>query len=512
MSFRARLALWNSLALAVVLVGFGLVMALSIQGQMGRSIDQDLHMRGDRFQFGPQPPPGEGGPLGPPNGNQDPGMRRGPDGLPPDEPRPPMRQRQQGQGQPGGPFAGGMRPPIDPETEKLAELRRPRFLGRDGKSVLEDGVTEPLDPATFKRSLQGEPVFSTVTFDGEHLRVYSLPWRNGPNVVGVVQLSRELREQDRLWADQIKTLLLLIPLALVLAGVGGWFLTGRILKPVREVTEAASAIGEEDLSRRLDVQGKDELAQLALTFNAMIERLESAFQGREEAYRKLEAAFEQQRRFTADASHELRTPLTRIKISTSAALMGEPALEEFKQALITADQAADEMSKLIQDLLVLARVDAGQLRLRSESVDLGELAEEVVSGMPPRATPIAIDRPRSAVYTMADRDLLKRVLANLLDNAVRHTPSDKPVSVVLAEDESDVSILVKDEGEGVAAEHLPHLAERFYRVDAARNRADGGLGLGLAICKSIVEAHGGTLAFESEPGHGLQATIRLPKK
>lgn len=512
-----RLAVWNSVVLAVVLLGFGLAIVLTIQGQIGRSIDQDLRMRADRFQFGPQAPPGQGGPFGRPQDG--PGANQLPNLGNPDGPDP-RRGPPQGPGQPGsGPQrpnqrfdqpGDGPRPPIDPETERMAAFRRPRFLDRSGKSVILEEPGGPIDGASFKNSLLGARVFSSITYDGERLRVYSVPWRNREEIVGVVQLARELTEQDRIWTEQMKTLILLIPLALLLAGVGGWFLTGKILKPVRDMTEAAGLIGEQDLSRRLTVEGQDELGQLAETFNSMIARLESAFSSREEAYRQLQEAFEQQRRFTADASHELRTPLTRIKVSTSAALMGEQSVEDYKQAIVTADQAADEMSKLIQDLLVLARVDAGQLRVQRQTVDFRQLAEEVVQSLPEREPPFEVEG-LSRLEAFVDRDLMKRVFLNLLENAARHTPDGRRIRVVLSSDDTSAQVTLIDEGEGVSPEHLPHLTERFYRADSARNRADGGVGLGLAICRSIVEAHGGTLIMESEEGRGMLVTVRLNK-
>src|SRR5436309_9475578 len=169
-------------------------------------------------------------------------------------------------------------------------------------------------------------------------------------------------EYDRLWQGLVWTLLALLPLSLLVAGMGGLFLTDRALRPVHQVTQAAAQIGVEDLSRRLKVHGRDELAELAATFNGMIARLE--------------AAFEQQQRFTADASHELRTPLARIKVTTSMALAGEQSSEEYQTALRIADQAADVMDRLIQQLLLLARADAGQLPIERSRLDLNLVLQE----------------------------------------------------------------------------------------------------------------------------------------
>ncbi|MFN3652147.1 MAG: ATP-binding protein [Armatimonadota bacterium] len=485
-SFRVRLTLWNAAILTLVLGVFGVALAYSVQLSMLRAIDEELAAQARRFASAGFP---------------------GPRGRSP-------------RGEGGGRGERSRRPPSDfPELDTLEEeerarlaLRRPRFLAPQGDVLGRPGdVVGPWDPEAFREALAGRPVHSTVRAGDERVRVLSVPWRRGEETVGVVQVARELREYDRLRARQLKIFLLLLPPALLAAVAGGFFLTDRALRPVRQVTHAADEIGAEDLSRRLEVTGDDELADLARTFNRMIARLEEAFTSREEAYRRLSAAYEQQRRFTSDASHELRTPLARIKGSTSLALSGERTPAEYRRALARADRAADVMTRLIQDLFLLACSDAGHLGLQLRTVDLRSVLEDALSQLPEEAAArVRVELPDAPLAISADPPHLARVFVNLLENAVRHTPPEGGIYLRARAEGGQVLAEVADEGEGIAPEHLPHLFERFYRVEVARSRQGGGTGLGLAISRSIVEAHGGEIRVRSEPGQGAVFTVTIP--
>jgi len=343
-----------------------------------------------------------------------------------------------------------------------------------------------------------------VVIDNEPVRIFSVPLRKDGVVQGVVQVAYPLAEQDRLNAGMLRTVATLIPLGLLVAALGGLFLTNRMLRPVREVTHAAAQIGAEDLSRRLEVTGEDEFSELAGTFNGMIGRLETAF-GR------LREAYEQQRRFTSDASHELRTPLTAIKANTSLALCGERTPAEYREALQAADQAADLMSRIVQDLLLLARSDAGQLVMQREPTDLETVLRRALAvAAEAGPAPVRLALPDEPLLVAGDAHHLTRLFVNLLENAERHTPGEGEITVAARPEGNAVVVTVRDTGEGIAAEHLPHVCERFYRVDAARARAHGGTGLGLAICQSIVQAHGGRLDLESQVGRGTTVHVTLP--
>ncbi|MFW5697515.1 MAG: HAMP domain-containing sensor histidine kinase, partial [Fimbriimonadaceae bacterium] len=264
-------------------------------------------------------------------------------------------------------------------------------------------------------------------------------------------------------------------------------------------------------SARIPVNGDDELERLAATFNEMFDRLEMSFQEKEQALKDLSAAYEAQKRFTADASHELRTPLARIKLTSSAAL-SEPLSEKEKdKSLEIVDRSANQMERLIQDLLALARTESGSRPVRKQAVDFAEWWSGLKDAYPELADPRLVLELEATSPLSADPGLLERAMVNLVQNALRHSGPSSAVRVHLAEEANRHLVEVVDEGEGVAAEHLPHLFDRFYRVDKARSREQGGSGLGLVLCKSIVEAHGGEIGVESEPGRGSRFFFWLPK-
>jgi heavy metal sensor kinase len=390
----------------------------------------------------------------------------------------------------------------------VSDIRRPRFFDAQGNKNPNDPVS-PFETQTLSAALHGQMQFADTQYQGEPIRVVSAPMRANGRVIGAVQVAQEVRNIDLLWRAQVGTLALFLPLAILAAAAGAYALTGRTLSPIRRLTRAASEISHSDLSRRLDVSGDDEIGELAATFNKMLARLETSFMEIEGAYAKMARAYDQQQRFTADAAHELRTPLTRLRLATSSALQEAESPEEMKRALQTADRAANSMTRLVQDLLMLAKADSGQLPLHLESVDLrvvvADALENVCDGRPIDS---AFDeRP---LMISADAEHLQRVITNLTENACRHTPADRSIRVetVRAKDYAVVSI--RDTGEGIAAEHLPRIFDRFYRADAARTRGDGGSGLGLAICKNLVEAHGGRIEIESSPGVGTTVRTIFP--
>jgi signal transduction histidine kinase len=241
----------------------------------------------------------------------------------------------------------------------------------------------------------------------------------------------------------------------------------------------------------------------------MLDRLQASFEKQKAAYAELEKAYENQRRFTADASHELRTPLTRLKLATGAALTESGLPTQVQESLKIADQSADSMSKIVNQLLLLAKADAGQLGLALAPIDLRLVAAEAADAMPPRKPELEVNLTDQPAIVNGDEDHLKRAVLNLLQNAYRHTPEGKKVSITVAIKENQAVLRVEDEGAGVAPEHLTRLGERFYRVDIARSQAEGGVGLGLSICKSIVEAHGGEIKITSTEGKGTSVAVRI---
>lgn len=282
--------------------------------------------------------------------------------------------------------------------------------------------------------------------------------------------------------------------------VGGWWLSGRAIRPIADMSSTAQSISGKNLSSRINVQETDtELGQLAAVLNRAFDRLQSAF--------------EQQSRFTADASHELRTPLAVILSHTELALSRQRTGEEYRESLEACRRASQRMKSLIDSLLLLARFDALEPELDLRPVDLESIAHDSVELLRPLAEERRIDihATTSPTSISGDRDRLSQVLTNLLSNAVRYNHDGGSVAVSVFANNGYGVIRVTDTGVGIPAEELPHIFERFYRVDKARSRAEGGCGLGLAICQSIVEAHGGTITASSQPQSGTTIEVHLPR-
>jgi signal transduction histidine kinase len=384
-----------------------------------------------------------------------------------------------------------------------SEILSPRHFDLQGKPF---GARLPLDPGALAIAQTGYEYYSKVTIVDEPVLVLTVPIRWRGEIVGTGQTAYPIAEVERAIEGLNAALLMYLPVALLVAGAGGVLLTDRVLQRVRLTASAAERLSGEgvtDFSARLPVSGNDEFAQLAGTFNRLLHRMEAS-------YRQQNRLLEQQRRFTADASHEMKTPLTVIKGRASMGL-SDPCLPPLhRQSLAAIDLAADTMTDLVQDLLLLARADAGQLGASRTQLLVEELLRRAVSGIPADGRAILLDVRDETLTVVGQEKELLRVFCNLLENAVRYTPPPGTIQIIAHPDGRMTRVTVRDTGIGIAPEHLPHLGERFFRVDTARARTDGGTGLGLSICKSIIDAHGGTLEFESEPGKGTCVTVRLP--
>ena len=312
------------------------------------------------------------------------------------------------------------------------------------------------------------------------------------------------RSIDRVLADHHQSGVLLIVTGLVIlaAGmIGGGWLAGRAIRPIATMTTAAESISAQNLSKRIDVSETDsELGNLANVLNRTFDRLQSAF--------------ERQQQFTADASHELRTPLSVIMTHSELALSRPRSNEDYQLAIKTCQQAAKRMRTLIDALLVLARFDSGTPVLRHDSLDLEPLIQDCVE----LVTPLANDRKitlecQTAPCTIhADWDRLSQVFTNLLSNAIRYNKEGGQVRISTRTEPDHVVISVTDTGIGIAADELPRIFDRFYQVDKARSRAEGSCGLGLSICKTIVDAHGGSIVASSQIDVGTTIEVRLPNE
>jgi len=292
--------------------------------------------------------------------------------------------------------------------------------------------------------------------------------------------------------------------AFILVTIGSIYLVRSSLAPVTAIAEAAAEIGAADLSRRLPVQSRrDELGRLAMTFNALLDRLETAFADREEA-------LAHQRRFVADASHELRTPLTSIMGYTRMLRdWGLDHPEASAEAVARMEVEGLRMQALVEGLLQLARGDEAGPQAVAEA-DLGPIVLDAVAGTAIDGRNVGIDLrlPDGEVRGRVDREAIRQVLGILLDNAARFSPENGTITVALTASGNDAAVSVADSGPGIAPEHQARIFERFYRVDASR--VTRGAGLGLAIAKDIVERHGGSIVVASEPGHGATFTVCLP--
>jgi heavy metal sensor kinase len=362
---------------------------------------------------------------------------------------------------------------------------------------------QPFDERAMTLTLSGKRLYADATFMGHHLRVLSIPLKDGPRVVGGAQFASNLDDMDAAMARLRNVLLAMLPLSLAATWVLGIWLTRRSLRPVRAITETAERIEAASLSDRLPVHGNDEFAILSARFNSMLARIEASF-------RSLEDAYETQRRFVADASHELKTPLTTVKGRVGVASRGPQTVERYAEHMAAIGRAADSMSTIIQDLLLLASSDENRLTLHISSQNLRQIVQSAVAATPlGRRRPTRIEVPEDMTADV-DPDLFARALGNLLSNAGRYTPGNKDVFVRAASTGAGVRIEVADEGEGISPEHLSRVFDRFYRVDPSRERGSGGTGLGLPIVRSIVEAHGGTVSIDSIAGKGTTVTILLP--
>jgi heavy metal sensor kinase len=317
-----------------------------------------------------------------------------------------------------------------------------------------------------------------------------------------VQVAAPLADLEQGLYDSLWFLLPAFPLALMLATIGGYWMSRRALAPVDDIARVAKSITADDLGRRLTVPAsRDELARLAQTFNEMIGRLESSFR--------------RVTRFTADAAHELRTPLAVMRTTAEVALRGGSGSTNEREALEHVVAEIERTTQLVENLLLIAKADSGAAQLRREPIDLVAAVDEACTqaGVLARVKGVALaaDLPERSIWVAGDGHALRRLFLILLDNAVKYTPSGGRCEVRLADNGTEVVAMVADTGIGISPADLPHVFERFYRVDRARSREQGGAGLGLAIGRWIAEAHGGGIFAESKLDGGSTFRVHLPR-
>ena len=374
------------------------------------------------------------------------------------------------------------------------------LIGPDGR-VLDSNRQIPAAAIGGATASQRSGTFSDAVVQGRHYRLLTkqLPLSAGSS--GRIVLARALSEVDSTLLRLALLLAAVVAALSVAAALLGYWLAGRALRPVRVMAEAARDISEHDLHRRLqiDLPPDDELGELASTFNQMLQRLEAAFTGL--------------RRFTADAAHELRAPLALLRGEAELVLRRPRQPAEYEASARTVLHEAERLSRTVDQLLLLARADAGALTARFDRVELGALVEETAERWRARAVQKGVELRVEAVEDgslRGDPDLLVRLVDNLLDNAVRHTPAGGAVAVRLERSNGWLILHVSDTGPGIDPKLAPTLFDRFTRGDPARQRDSGGAGLGLALCSTVVAVHGGSIGLENGAAPGAHLVAKLP--
>jgi heavy metal sensor kinase len=366
-------------------------------------------------------------------------------------------------------------------------------------------LSEPIVPSDELKVLAGHPIgvvhHDAVGPDGARYRMATVRIERNGKFVCYSQVGVLIRDRDRPLRQLVIWLAGLSIVALVLAGIGLNYLVQQWGIPLAALSETARKINLGSLGQqRLFVPADaPELAQLATAFNELLDRLE--------------AAHASQHRFVADASHELRTPLAALRAEIEVALRRERAPADYQRTLDSNRHELERLSSLVENLLALAALDASKPQGTKSPVDLALVCRDVAEQLSPLAAQqnVRLQLELAENVTVSgDVFSLERAVRNLIENAIRHTPSGEQITIRAKVESREARVQVIDAGVGIAPEHLPRLFERFYRVDTSRNRAHGGAGLGLSIVKAIVEAHGGTVTVESKLGAGSTFTLRLP--
>jgi heavy metal sensor kinase len=360
------------------------------------------------------------------------------------------------------------------------------------------------NPATVPPIAGDWPTKSTArrTQTSDHLQLMeSATPVNSASGQYLVELGASLAPVEAVQSRLLSLLGILLPLLLVCAAGGGYLLVGWALRPVDRISQTAEQFSVQDLNARMPVvPSGDALERLTISLNHMLGRLSDSVQT--------------SRRFLADASHELRTPLTVVKGELQEIVATDSVEGDIRERIGSVLEEVERLEHLVSGLLVLSRLDAGEAPLEWSDVDLGELAAGTAEQMRLMAEDRGIQLECSQLHSaivQADRGRLKQVIVNLLDNAIRFTPRGGTVTLRTVPGESQHALEVQDTGVGIPAAALPNIFDRFFRVDEARSREDGGAGLGLSIVKSICSAHRAEIEVDSELGRGTRMRLKLPR-
>jgi heavy metal sensor kinase len=352
------------------------------------------------------------------------------------------------------------------------------------------------------RALADQKSYADVALPSERLRFQNsvIPAGDGATSF-LVRVGIPLSPADAARRGFLRSLLFMAPVGVMFAALAGWQLTKRALRPMKTLAAATRNINIHHLQQRLPVRGAgDEVDDVALAFNDTLARLENSV--------------EQMKQFTASISHELRTPLTALRGEAEVALLEAHTVEEYQHVLASQLEEFDKLSQMVNQLLVLARAEAGEIHWTEQSVDLSVLATSLAEQMEPIATAKNVHLEVSVnqgVVVRGDSNWLERLILNLLDNAVKFTEDGGKVLVRLSSENEQAVLRVEDTGVGIPAEAIPRVFERFFRAEPSRSKNVEGVGLGLALAKWIVEQHHGKIEVQSQPGQGSCFTVRLPK-
>jgi heavy metal sensor kinase len=389
-------------------------------------------------------------------------------------------------------------------------------IGRKSENLR--NVQLPVSLNALKSASKGIITFETNrSFGDTPLRIINFPIIEQNHITKIVQIASSLEEVEDALNTLFLILIITVPLALIVASMGGQFLANKALKPVDNITQTARMITSQNLNQRIiPLKVKDEISRLIDTFNEMISRLDQSFQ--------------QMKQFSSDASHELKTPLTILKGEVEVTLRKERPPQEYQQILKSNLEEINRMSQIVEDLLLLSKADTGEIHLNKEDINLSKILNEIIAQMDMLARSkrlhLFTSNHQQDIHLFGDALRIRELLMNLIENGIKYTEEGGSIHITLdieyhpplkiqsdsvgGEREKLVKIIVSDTGIGISAEDKERIFDRFFRVDKSRSREEGGSGLGLSICKWIVEAHQGEIKVESELGKGSSFIVKLP--